>query len=854
MRHHLLLATASVIAMSAIGPIHAQAQENETEARRLDRVTVTAVKREQDIQDVPVSVTAFTDEMRQELGLDTITDFARLTPSLAYSSGDDRVFVRGVGRQTNTNGSEPGVATYSDGIYNSSTSSVSRSDFFIERVEILRGPQGTLYGRNSIGGAINVISKRPTDEFSAEGRAYVGNYETTRFEANVSGPIVKGLNAKLAGSHNNQEDGYFENVAGGKSEGGAGDGTYIELQLDAQPTENLSLWLKLDTDSRSGRPRTKNRVDPYDLTPFPTGYITPGSGFGYLQPGFTQKGSALTNPGISDVRKISTDSTSSSELDDAYGISGIATWSLPSIDLKYMGGYRTSNYSAASDLDGTSITSYAFPLDPANPAAGELFTGGPNCQFYLDFVGPICAPTTVYPSQRFLFGEDKSFSSHELTAQSSSDSALWWIVGAYYYNEDLFQESHFNNFAEPALQAPLGSAPNPSGDFVLAASDLNTKSYAIFGQTDYAITDTITLTGGLRYSKDEKSGDEWIRVVGYGDAAGLTLGGSGNLLPALDYTTASISFGPAEGVVSAVTIDPITGAAYRQLENDWSAVSGTAGVQWQPDEFTNYYFRYSRGYKSGGFNAGGISQIPQTDEELLDAFEIGSKKTFGNQLQLNASVYYYAYDGLQTPLTVEENGINITRFFNIQDSTAHGVELEGLWTPTDDLRFIANYAYNDSEVNEACCFNDSADPLGVQPGSQPSGPLDANGNQPQDLKGNQLPRTIPHKLSLSASYDVDLGGNGDLTLSGTYAWQDSTYHSIFNRDYTQSPSYDQVDLIAVWRSPNDAYRIIGTVKNLFDEEGYDSASGDLALVSSTVAQTYGFTPPRVFGVELQARF
>lgn len=854
MRQHFLLATASIIAMTATAPFSAVAQEAETQTRKLETVTVTAVKREQSLQDVPVSVTAYTDELREELALDTIADFARLTPSLAYSSGDDRVFVRGVGRQTNTNGSEPGVATYNDGIYNSATTSISRSDFFIERVEVLRGPQGTLYGRNSIGGAINAISKRPTDEFSAEGRAYIGNYETTRFEASVSGPVVNGLSARFAASHDNQEEGYFENVAGGPSEGGAGDGSYFELQLDAQPTDNLSLWLKIDTEERSGRPRNENRIDPYDPTPFPAGYITPGSGFGYLQPGFTQEGSALTNPGIADYRKISTDTTQRSELDDAYGISGIATWSLPTIDIKYLGGYRQSDFSTISEIDGTSITSYQFPLDPANPAAGEVFTGGPNCQFLINVAGPVCAPATVFPSQRFLFGEDKSFWSHELNVQSTKDGPLWWIVGAYYFNEDLFQEIQFNNVAQPLLQAPFGAAPNPDGDFVYAASDLNTKSYAVFAQSDYSITDTVTLTGGLRYSVDEKSGREWIRVVGYGDAAGFNIGGSGNLLPALDYTTATVSFAQAEGVVSAVTIDPATGRATRELENDWSAVSGTAGLQWQPDANSNYYFRYSRGYKSGGFNAGGISQFPQTDEELLDAFEVGSKNTFGDQFQLNASVYYYSYDGLQTPLTVEENGINITRFFNIEDSTAHGLELEGLWTPTENLRFIANYAYNDSEVNEACCFNDSADPLGVQPNAQPVGPLDANGNQPQDLKGSMLPRTIPHKLSLSASYDVDLGGNGDMTLSGTYAWQDSTYHSIFNRSYTESPDFAQVDLIAVWRSPSDKYRIIGSVKNLFDEEGYDSASGDLVISNSTVAQTYGYTPPRIFGVELQARF
>ena len=141
MKQIAILAAASTIAIVASGQASAQEQNEPDQVKKLDQVTVTAVKREQDLNDVPVSVTAYTADIRQELALESLSDFARFTPSLAFSAGDDRVFIRGVGRQTNTNGSDPGIATYSDGIYDSSTSAVSRSDFFVERVEVLRGPQ-----------------------------------------------------------------------------------------------------------------------------------------------------------------------------------------------------------------------------------------------------------------------------------------------------------------------------------------------------------------------------------------------------------------------------------------------------------------------------------------------------------------------------------------------------------------------------------------------------------------------------------------------------------------------------------------------------------------------------------------
>ncbi|MBA4226488.1 MAG: TonB-dependent receptor [Hyphomonas sp.] len=855
MKRPSLWAAASALAIVAAGQAIAQEDTDTAEVKRLEQVTVTAVKREQSLNDVPVSVTAFTEEMRQELALDSLADFARFTPSLAFSSGDDRVFIRGVGRQTNTNGSDPGVATYADGIYDSSTGAVGKSDFFVERVEILRGPQGTLYGRNSIGGAINVISKRPTDTFSAEARAGIANYQTYEVEAAISGPLTDKVRAKLGGSFRNQEDGYYKNVAGGPSEGGANETTYAEFQLDMDPAEGFSLWLKADYLDASLRNRSTNLASPYDPFPFPPGYLTPGNAFGYYMPGFTQAGSATTNPGASDIRKFNANTPTRSNVDGNYGFAAIATWSLPTVDIKYQGGYRTFDYNSIRDDDNTDMISYTYPLDPANIAAGELFTGGPNCAWLIENIGPICAPATVFPARTFGYIEDRAYSSHEMTVQSTADSDLWWIAGAYAYYEDAHQESHFGNAAQPQMLAPFGAAPNPSGDYVTAISDLNTKSYAVFGQADYSVTDTITLTGGLRYSQDEKYGSEQLRVLGYGIIPGISLGGSGALAPVIDLTAATVSYADAPGVASSVEIDPATGLARRRLAHDWDALSGVAGIQWQPDAATNYYARYSRGYKSGGFNAGGISQFPLTGKETLDAYEVGLKKSFGDQLQLNASYFYYAYDGLQVPLDVVENGVRLTRFFNIEDSRAQGVELEAMWTPTDQLRILASYAYNDSEVRSACCFIDVVDPLGLQPDAQPVGPIDANGNQPQDLKGQMLPRTIPNKVGLNISYDIPLGANGDLTVSGNYSWQDATYHGVFNRPYSETEAFDQIDLIGVWKSPADRYRVVGYVKNVFDEQGYDGATGTLtAIPAGGSSTTLYLTPPRTYGVQLQVRF
>lgn len=806
-----------------------------------DEIIVTAERREQSLQDVPVSVTAFTAEMRQTIGLENLEDFANFTPGLSFSASNDRVFIRGIGRQTNTNGSDPGVATYNDGVYDAATSSASRSDFFVDRVEILRGPQGTLYGRNSIGGAINTITKRPTEEFSGELRATVGNYELANIEAAVSGALAKGLRARLAGGHYEQNEGYFDNVAGGPSEGGVNNSNYAELQIEGDLSQNLDAWFKVFGGNADISPRSGSAgealVGSYDYAPFPSGYITPGSAFGFLQPGFVQRGSATTNPGANDPRTFSTDTTARATLDDNFGLSTQITWRLPGADLKYTGGWQTYVYQSVADLDNTSVVSYAYPLNP-------IFN---TCAFV-----PGCTAAQIRPSQEFGYVEDKSFGSSELTLSSNGDGALQWIVGAYYYADSLLQESHFRAPQQAQLKAPANGPANPSGDFVFAGSNIDTESYAFFGQADWRITDQFTLTGGLRYTNDKKSGVEQLRVICYGCVSTLSLGDLGSLVPGIDITSATASFLPAPGVASAVTIDPLTGIASRRLDASWDATTGVAGIQWTPDDDTLAFLRYSRGYKSGGFNAGGISLFPETDPESVDAVEFGVKHNFGQKLQVNASVFHYQYEGLQVPLTVLENGINITRFFNLDESTSTGFELETVWRPTNSLRVMLNYGYGTSEIKNACCFVDGADLLAQQPGAKPVGPL-VGGQQPQSLNGQELPEIPRHKVGVNIAYDIDFA-IGVLTLSGNYAWRDETYHGIFNRAYTLAPAYDQVDLRAVWKGADDRYRIIAYANNVFDELGYDNAQGTRVIAPAGVATTYSLTAPRTLGVQVQYRF
>src|SRR6202046_5178701 len=210
-------------------------------------IVVTAEKRNESLEDVPVAISAYTSKTRDLIGIDSIQDMTNFTPGLAYSTSLDRAFIRGVGRETNNLSTNPGVATYADGVYNSSVVAASGDELFEDRIEVLRGPQGTLYGRNAIAGTINSISKRPTNDWTAEVRAKWGNFGTYDVEGKVSGPISDTMRFKFGGYRNTQENGYYRNVLNGQSESsdlGRGNFFYWEAQFEWDITPDVEFWKK----------------------------------------------------------------------------------------------------------------------------------------------------------------------------------------------------------------------------------------------------------------------------------------------------------------------------------------------------------------------------------------------------------------------------------------------------------------------------------------------------------------------------------------------------------------------------------------------------------------------------------
>jgi iron complex outermembrane receptor protein len=830
-------------------------------------VVVTAEKREQSLQTVAASVSAFTSKQRDLIGLSSIQDLTNFTPGLSYNTNLDRIAIRGIGRNTNNLSSDPGVATYVDGIYNAQTFTASNDSLFLNRIEVLRGPEGTLYGRNAIGGTINAISRRPTDDFYAEVRADAGSYEAFKVEGAMSGPLAPGLKFRLGASYSDQEQGYFHNLSGGgPTEGGAGVGYYIEGQLQANVGDKFDAWVKFADSYFDLTYHSAATVGPQDLALDPFGTLSPGVTFGFTTPGFiAEPGTPTTNPANSNIRNFSTAFPDRISNTGNFQVDTQMTWHFADADLKYIGGIQHYLINIDSDFAGSGLLSYTLPVAPSNKCLPAL----------------ICPPlqySTVVP---FNYIEDKTFYSNELNLTSTRPGPLQWIVGLYEYGEHYNQPVTITEPGNAALATPaFGAASNPQRIVYYIDQQMAATSYAGFAQVDWKFTDTLKFTGGLRYTEDHKEGVENTRQICFGLVACLfdpSLYGS--TTKALDVTGSLVALPLTQTYpgTGPITINSTTGLASRDLSASWHAVTGTAGLEWTPSAQTMMYAKYSRGYKSGGFNSGTLIANPETAPETVNAYEVGYKGNFFHQLQIDAAAFYYDYSADQIPLTVQPPLAPAqTQFFNIPQVRTYGFELEGIWAATHALTFNLSYAYLNSTITSMQtskgfeCVVDGADPQATQPQANISGcplavPTKANPtpSQFQNVTNATVPQSPRNKVALNVLYRFEFEP-GALTLSGSYIWKDSTYSSIFNRPYNLAPAYDQVDLRAVWTDAKDRYTVILFGKNVFNTLGYDGVSGNFvtSTVPSTLAKndvpgvnkTISLTAPQTFGVEFQYRF
>jgi len=448
----LALAAAAVTGGAATGAF--------AQAGALEEVIVTAERRSQSLQDVPISITTFTEELINEGGIIAMEDVALRTPNFkmtAFNITEPQLFLRGIGNTNDSSGSDPAVAVFIDDVYLGRPSGASTDLYDLERIEVLRGPQGTLYGRNAAGGAINIYTKKPQDEFEAKVGLTAGNYNLGNLRAYVNGPLSDNLAGKLT-INVRKRDGFAENITTGQDLEDE-DTKSVRGQLLFTPTDNVDIllgfdWADIDT-SGNNRFLTNLDIDNYPGV-IPTLYPT------YRDRGIASN--ALIN---NDPRKANHEELQYSKK-EILGLQARVDIDLDWAVLTSITAYRESESSWWQAL---------------NPQLSARLGG-----FGLQEVDDGAAQEADQFSQEFRLA-------------GASDN-LNWVAGAYFFTEEVTRAERFTTWWDPTSHlAVLGDG---TADFYQNSEN---ESFALFGQFTYNLTDALAVTLGARYTDDEKSID-----------------------------------------------------------------------------------------------------------------------------------------------------------------------------------------------------------------------------------------------------------------------------------------------------------------------------------------------------------
>ena len=530
----MLLASVATAQLFTFMPAMAQDAEAVApadESQRDDEIVVTAFKRDQNVQDVPAAVSAVSGEALSERGITDPADLQFIVPSLQVgkSQGNTAFTIRGVGY--NTVGS-PAVAVHVDGVYQARPSLGDLAQIDVERVEVLRGPQGTLYGRNANGGVINFISKRPTNDFEGSLKARYASYDEILLEGIVNIPIVDGVGARLVLSHNDQRKGFVKNIAGGPDLGLEGHNA-ARLALDFDFSDDVVLELTYSYIERDGAvyssiPQTR---------PFTNG--ARGAPFGNL---FAFRGDLYAALGAvhTTLPNRTTINDPSGSDRDAIFLSGVLKWDLGDFDFKSITGWQDSHEDHYSDFDGTNVTIYK----GRNIKDSEAFTQEFNLSGSL---GPVD-----------------------------------FILGTYYFDEAFTQNL--------SIDEPNGNGTfQPGALLVFRTPYYDTETLAAFTDVTWNVTEDLRLVGGLRYSKDKQNSFQDYNIfarIQNSPTTFITLGNQCfNALPELNYSSTT----PRFGVQYDFAGDSMAYANYSEgFKVGGFNTEGTCNDQYLPEEIKSY--------------------------------------------------------------------------------------------------------------------------------------------------------------------------------------------------------------------------------------------------------------------------
>jgi len=587
-----------------------------------EAIVVTARRTEENVQRVPGAITAFSEKSLDRIQATDTTGLQGAVPNLNIvqgrgSSNSTNIFIRGIGQPDALQTFDPAVGVYVDDVYLSRIRGNQLDLLDVERVEVLRGPQGTLYGKNTIGGAIKFVTRKPGQEFRATGSIAVGSYNQFELKGAASGPISDTLAAGFAVMRA-KRDGFVEDRNDDREYNNK---NTLAGRAAIAYTPSSSLRVDLSADYAHDDAKLNTGAPLNDIVHLFTPTVIVPLERDPDHYNFTVE----TTPGLPNSTKMT-----------HWGLSGTAAYDVnDQLTLKSITAYRKLRTTDYVDIDATAAE------------VGDVLVDVHQDQFSQEF-------QLLYTSDR-----------------------LSGVAGLYYLDEDI--TSHQEAFADDLvnLAAFRGILP----DFLLGPSnfptflrtiddDLKTNSYAAYANVSYSVTDALRLSAGLRWTRDEK-----------------------------DYFRTTSTFS------SSLLLNSVAPFVFDRKDH-WSDVSPMASIDYQFSPSTMAYLRYSKGFKSGGFNgrANEIGSSTAYDPETANSYEAGLKTTIARQLRLNVAVFHTGYKDFQARVSeLDDSTLPPTPLLSVLNAgklRIRGAELEAVWTPTPQLLLDTQIGYLDAEYKE----------------------------------------------------------------------------------------------------------------------------------------------------------
>ena len=709
----------------------AQTEQSDSDEPALENIIVTAQKRSESIQEIPIAMQALYGDQLKKMGIQKASDITRISPNVNISgqnAANQQINIRGVGTSDFFGTATGAVGIYMDEVTMSAPYLSGVGLFDMERIEILRGPQNSLFGRNTTGGAVNYISNQPKLDGDAEGylSVNVGNYGLIDLEA--AGTLSLSDNAALRlAAKSYQRDGIWNDLSSGDDEFGDKESQSFRATLLFEPAKNTQITANLhvaNEDSqmdpvRAVGTRIENGVP--ERGPLPTTRFAAGEQINferYYPNTFNNQGD---NPSTDDWHDVYVNHSQPFEMDNVGGY------------LKIVHDMDWASFSSITSYDSTDVR-WGYDVggnaNPGNVSNLSVF-------IHEQLGGPAPAPQAIQA-----INQDQKYEqwSQEFRLISDDDAPFKWIAGLYFFGEDASLSQNIN-FGISAL--PYGGPPAGGGLVILAFGGnpaSNQTSFSVaevenfvwspYVHTEFELTDKLDLTFGLRYTHDEKRLPSLI--VGNLDNTlrphGFFWDKENSLAVSAEYPLCDLD---GDGNLFSGGTPDNRGTLCRQdiggpqEDLTFSELGGKIGLDYQFNRDLFAYASFSRGFRSGKsdveFIHGPHTGIPRqnVDVEILDAMEVGFKSTLlEGTLQLNGALFYYIWED-QQQFFVGPNGPD---FVNIDESELKGLELEFRWALPAEFRLQGGIGLQDTEITK------SSDEAAAQVGHELPFAADASAN------------------------------------------------------------------------------------------------------------------------------